>query len=74
MCIDYKKAFDTINRSFLWSKLIASNVNGKVLNVIYAMYENAKSCVLNDGDTSSCFNCNIGVRQWENLSPVLFRF
>lgn len=33
--IDYKKAFDLIDRRFLWSKLITSNIIGKVLNVIH---------------------------------------
>ena len=36
------------------------------------MYRCAKSCVANEGDMSSLFTCNIGVRQGENLSPLLF--
>ena len=36
------------------------------------MYKNANSCVVNMGEKSSFFDCNIGVRQGENLSPVLF--
>ena len=39
--VDYSKAFDMLNRQALWSKLIACNVNGKVINVIYNMYKNA---------------------------------
>ena len=71
--LDYEKAFDKINRAFLWEKLLASGVNGKVLNVIRNMYSNAKSCVMVDGECSNEFFCsNLGVRQGENLSPVLF--
>ena len=70
--IDYKKAFDLIDRSSLWSKLIASSINGKIIRVIYNMYDNAKSCVVNDSMYSEFFGCNIGVRQGENLSPLLF--
>lgn len=72
--IDLKQAFDTVWRSGLWSKLINYNVNGKFLNVIKSMYNQAKSCVSKDGQKSSYFKCNIGVRQGENLSPILFSF
>ena len=36
------------------------------------MYDQAKSCVMKDNEMSSLFECNIGVRQGENLSPMLF--
>lgn len=70
--VDYSKAFDMINRSALWSKLIASGINGKVITVIYNLYNEAKSCVKYNNSISSLFNCNVGVRQGENLSPLLF--
>lgn len=35
------KTFDSVNRSFLWSKLFGSSIKGKVLNKIYAIHENA---------------------------------
>ena len=41
--IDYKKAFDLIDRSKLWMKLIGYGINGKLMNVIYNMYLNAKT-------------------------------
>ena len=67
--IDYQKAFDTINRSALWGKVIA---NGKILKVIFNMYKTAKSCVKQQSMISGVFACNMGVRQGENLSPLLF--
>ena len=36
------------------------------------MYQNIKSCVKHDGDLSDFFRSEIGVRQGENLSPILF--
>ena len=36
------------------------------------MYQNIKSCVKLGKDCSDFFNCDIGVRQGENLSPYLF--
>ena len=70
--IDYKKAFDFVDRSSLWRKMLGMGVNGKLLNVIYNMYEKAQSCVKNDKYVSDYFSCNVGVRQGENLSPMLF--
>ena len=70
--IDYKKAFDLVDRSALWIKLMNTNVNGKFFQIIYNMYGQAKSCVIKDNEMSSLFECNIGVRQGENLSPMLF--
>ena len=71
--VDYKKAFDLIDRTSIWMKVISSNINGKLFTVIYNMYSNAKSCAkLSGGQSSDYFMCNIGVRQGENLSPLLF--
>ena len=36
------------------------------------MYENIKSCVKISGESSQFFASNSGVRQGENLSPILF--
>ena len=35
--IDYRKAFDSINRPLLWQKLLSHDINGKLLNVIRNM-------------------------------------
>ena len=70
--IDYRKAFDTIQHSLLWEKLLTVGVNGHVINVIKDMYCKAKSCVRTKNGLSNFFVSNIGLRQGENLSPVLF--
>ena len=70
--IDYKKAFDSISRSALWYKLKKENIDGKILRVIKNMYEQVKSCVFMNDNTSDFFGSFRGVRQGENLSPVLF--
>ena len=36
------------------------------------MYSSAKSFIRNNNVYGQLFNCNIGVRQGENLSPLLF--
>ena len=70
--IDYEKAFDFVNRSFLWQKILDTGVSGKLLRVIQDMYKKAKSCVMWNSKLSDYFSCSSGVRQGENLSPLLF--
>ena len=70
--IDLSKAFDSVWRIGLWRKLLNNSIDGKFLKVIYNMYLNIKACVSVDGANSAFFFCNTGVRQGDNLSPVLF--
>ena len=70
--LDFEKAFDKINWAFLWQKLISSNVSGKILTVIKNMYYTAKSCVIVDDEKSDFYRMSVGIRQGENLSPILF--
>ena len=73
-CFDnYKKTFDTINRTTLWSKMLHCEISGKIVIVIKNMYIKAKSSVsLTAEAESDSFPCNIGARQGENISPLLF--
>jgi len=43
-----------------------------VFKIIYAIYDNAKSCVKSKEGLSNFFVSSTGVRQGENLSPILF--
>ena len=53
--------------------MLASGISGKLFDIIKNMYEKAKSSVaLTAEKQSDFFTCNIGVRQGENLSPLLF--
>ena len=70
--IDFQKAFDSVWRTGLWTKLLKYNITGKVLSIIKNMYGNIKSCVSINGNTTAFFNCKTGLRQGENLSPLLF--
>ena len=56
----------------LWGKLLSYNISGKILTIIKNMYSDIKSCVSLNGDCSTFFYCKNGLRQGENLSPILF--
>ena len=70
--VDYKKAFDLIDRSKLWVKLIKHGIQGKMLKIIHSLYENVKSCVKHNGLLSEYFSNTIGLFQGEVLSPILY--
>ena len=52
--------------------MLDSQIDGKFLTVIQNLNLNIKSCVTVNGERSPFFGSYRGVRQGENLSPVLF--
>ncbi len=64
--IDANKAFDKVNRLYLWIKLIETGVNEAIVRAIIIYYE--ESIIEN----SEPFKSTIGVRQGGLLSPRLF--
>ena len=69
--IDFSQAFDKVWRFGLWQKVLKVT-DGKLFRVIFNMYQNIKSCVKHQGQLSDFFRSENGVRQGENLSPILF--
>ena len=72
--MDFKQVFDTVWRAGLWKKLIQENITGKCFQLIFNMYKGIKSQISTNEGSTAFFDCNIGVRQGENLSPILFTF
>ena len=70
--VDFQKAFDLVNRDILWFNLIKQGVRGKILSVMRGMYSSVKSRVKYQNELSTDFDCYLGVRQGECLSPFLF--
>ena len=70
--VDFKQAFDTVWRDGLWQKMYDSRINGKCFEIIKNMYSNIKSRVSTAEGSTVFFPCQTGVRQGENLSPLLF--
>ena len=61
--VDFKKAFDTINRSILWDVLRRAGVRRKMLTILQSMYSIVKSCLRCPGSLTDFFDCPSGVRQ-----------
>ena len=70
--MDLSKAYDKINRIKLFQKLELFDIKGKFFNVVLSMYSQTKSLLRCNGLYTNSFYCNIGIRQGENLSSMLF--
>ena len=70
--VDFSKAFDYVNRDTIWYKLIHSGISGKMLNLVKSIDADIKSRVKYRNDLSASYDCYLGVRQGECLSPFLF--
>ena len=70
--IDFKKAYDSINRNILWQRLRDSGIGGRMLIAIKALYNSVSSCVRVNYFTTDWFDVKVGLRQGCILSPILF--
>ena len=70
--LDFRKAFDSIEWEYLKAALKAFNFGPNLLNWIDVLYNEASSCVINIGHSSSFFPLQRGVRQGRPLSGLLF--
>ena len=70
--IDFKQAFDKVWRDGLWHKLQNTRIDGKCLRFIQHMYQHIKSRISTLEGATAFFPCQVGVRQGENLSPIMF--
>ena len=70
--LDFEKAFDTVEWSFIQKTLKHFNFGPSTMNWIRLFYHNTESCILNNGWSSAFFKLGRGVRQGCPLSPYLF--
>ena len=74
VAIDFEKAFDSLNliQFFILRVLHAFNFGPSFIQWIRVLYNNASSCVMNNGFTTGPFAPSRGVRQGDPHSPYLF--
>ena len=72
VAIDFEKAFDSLNFDFLLRVLHAFNFGPSFIQWMRVLYNNASSCIINNGFTTGPFALSRGVRQGDPLSPYLF--
>ncbi len=72
MFLDYEKAFDRLEWSFVNKALEYFKFGPQYINWISTLYNNISSCIINNGHVSTFFEVSRGVRQGCPLSPYLF--
>ena len=70
--IDFEKAFDTLEWSFLHQALEIFNFGPKIRKWVSILYSDIESGVMNGGYMTNYFKVSRGVRQGCPLSPFLF--
>ena len=70
--VDFKKAFDSINRSVMFAVLRHYGIPQTLVNAIQVLYSNSSSAVMVDGGISEPFDVTTGVLQGDVLAPFLF--
>lgn len=72
LCLDFEKAFDSLDWKFMFKVLEAYGFGENICNWIKTFYKNIKSTVIVNGQTSDWFAIQRGCRQGDPLSPYLF--
>lgn len=70
--IDVKKAFDRVWRPGLWRKLHRMGVRGRMLRMLKQLYDVHRARVRVNGKYSDVFDLQVGTKQGDTLSPLLF--
>ena len=70
--VDFKKAFDSIDREMMFAILRHYGIPAKIVNAIRVLYDNSESQVYEGGQLSMPFKITTGVLQGDVLAPFLF--
>lgn len=70
--VDFEKAFDSINRQFIWDALEQKGLPLKIIRIIKEAYNGFNCKVVHNGKLTEAFDVTTGVRQGCLLSPLIF--
>ena len=70
--IDFQKAFDTVEHKVIWAVLRSFGVENKLVTLLEKIYGQSQSAVRVGTDLGEWFQTNVGTRQGDPLSPLLF--
>lgn len=70
--VDFKQAFDSLDRNVMWRILATYGIPARIRNIISGLYRNGKCRVVHRGKLGRWFTVESGVKQGCVLSPLLF--
>ena len=70
--LDLKAAFDKVPRKVMWETLRKKNVQTKLIRAIKSTFDNVIGCVRMSAQCSNDFKMDMGIKQGDSLSPLLF--
>jgi len=70
--VDFRKAFDSVNRRALWAIMDKYGFRGKIVDILKSMYHNVTCCVRSGNVLSEYFECSNGLKQGCKCSATLF--
>ena len=70
--IDFQKAFDTIKHKIIWATLKSYGVETKMVTLLQKIYESGQSAVRIGKEKGEWFRTDVGTRQGDPMSPLLF--
>jgi hypothetical protein len=72
--VDTYKAFPTVWHDGLFHKLWEKGVRGKMLRVLYNLYQGANRAVSHDGCVTDAFTSDVGLHEGDVISPTLYLY
>jgi hypothetical protein len=70
--IDFRKAYDQMNRSILFNKLENLGLRRKILRTLLSINSRLQCCVKLNNFYTDCFDVNAGLKQGCKLYSLLF--